>query len=74
MYNNNEGLTPHDALELNEVMNGGMASMKMMQMSMKMAQDPDLKVFMQQNLESRRARIQAMQQFIASVGATSQLQ
>lgn len=63
MDNNNTELSPHNALELDEVMNGGDA-LKMMQLSVNMAQDPDLKAFMQQPLEARRARMRAMQQFL----------
>lgn len=69
MDNNNTELSPHNALELNEVMNGG-AAMKMMHMSVNMAQDPDLKAFMQQPMKARRARMQAMQQFIAKNSVT----
>lgn len=74
MDNNNTKLTPHDALELNEVMNGGLAVMKMMQMSMDMVQDPDLKALMQQSLAARQARMEAMQNFISNYTVTSQLQ
>jgi len=70
MDNNNTELSPHDVLALNEVMNGEMAAMKMMQMNVNMAQDPDLKAFMQQPMEARRARMQAMQQFIATNSVT----
>lgn len=71
---NNRELTPHDALELNEVMNGGMAAMKMMQVSMDMVQDPDLKAFMQQSMTVRQARMKEMQSFISNYTVTSQLQ
>ena len=74
MDNNNLEVTPHDALELNEVMNGGMAAMKTMQVSMDMVQDPDLKAFMQQSLTARQARMKAMQNFISNYSVTSQLQ
>lgn len=72
MYNA-KGLTPHDALELNEVMNGEMVTMKMMQLSVNMVQDPDLKTFIQKSLQAKQARMQEMQQFLLN-NATSQLQ
>ncbi|HML34620.1 MULTISPECIES: hypothetical protein [Sporomusa] len=71
---NTTGLTPHDALELSEVMNGAMTIMKMMQMNMNQVQDPDLKTFMQQTLEARRIRMQAMQQFISNQHVINKLQ
>lgn len=71
MYNTN-GLTPHDALELNEVMIGGMTTLKMMEANLTMVQDPDLKEIMQNCLEAKKNRMQEMQQFTTNIGGTSQ--
>ena len=41
-----------------------MACMKMMEVNMKMVQDPDLRTFMQNSLQNKKMRMKEMQQFI----------
>lgn len=72
MYND-KTMTAHDALELNEVLGGSMACMKMMAMHMNMVQDQDLKALMQRMMQTKQARMQEMQQFITNTSVNTQM-
>lgn len=61
---NNASLAPHEMLELHELINGEIVSLKRTQASMSMVNDNELKNYMQQCLNSKKTAIQQIQNFI----------
>lgn len=61
---NNASLAPHEILELHELINGEIVSLKRTQASMSMVNDNELKNYMQQCLNSKKTAIQQIQNFI----------
>lgn len=61
---NNVGLAPHEMLELHELMNSEIVSLKRTESSMSMVNDNELKNYMQQCLNSKKLALQQMQNFI----------
>lgn len=61
---NNVGLAPHEMLELHELMNSEIVSLKRTEASMSMVNDNELKNYMQQCLNSKRSSLQQIQNFI----------
>jgi hypothetical protein len=60
----NTGLTPHEILELRELLNSEVIGNKKMQASMIMVKDEELKTFMKKCLDTKKDSITAMQGFI----------
>lgn len=61
---NNVNLAPHEMLELHELMNSEIVSLKRTESSMSMVQDAELKNYIQQSLNSKKSALQQMQNFI----------
>ena len=62
--NNNNNLTPHEILELRELMDTDIIGAKKMQASIPMVEDDELKSFMERCLDSKKENINSMQNFI----------
>lgn len=67
MQNNNQ-LAPHEMLEVRELLDADIVAAKKIQASMAMVKDQELKSFMQDCLNSKKTKIQEIQQFISSQG------
>lgn len=63
---NNVGLAPHEMLELHELMNSEIVSLKKTEASMSMVNDNELKNYIQQCLNSKKSALQQMQNFISN--------
>ncbi|GAB6171948.1 hypothetical protein JCM15765_14260 [Paradesulfitobacterium aromaticivorans] len=61
---NNPGLSPHEMLELHEILGSKVTEAKKIQASKAMVNDPDLADFMDKAFEMKKAEIEALQQFI----------
>ena len=62
--NNNNNLTPHEILELRELMDTDIINAKKMQASIPMVEDDELKSFMERCLNKKKENINSMQNFI----------
>lgn len=60
---NNSSLSPHEMLELHEILGSKVTEAKKIQASRAMATDPDLTDFMDRALEMKKSEIEALQQF-----------
>jgi similar to spore coat protein len=63
---NVKGLTPHEALEVHELLRSEITGYKKLQSSMSMVQDNELKQFMKDALNSKQNSIEQLQKFVAS--------
>jgi similar to spore coat protein len=61
---NTQKLTPHEILELHELLNNEIVSVKRTQLSMPMVQDAELKSFVEEALSTKKNTIQQMENFI----------
>ncbi|MHB1407152.1 MAG: hypothetical protein ACYCV0_16390 [Desulfitobacteriaceae bacterium] len=61
---NNPSLSPHEMLELHEILGSKVTEAKKIQASKGMLNDPDLSDFMNKAFEMKKAEIQALQQFV----------
>ncbi|AGX44246.1 hypothetical protein [Clostridium saccharobutylicum] len=57
-------LTPHEILELRELMDNNIIGVKKMQASIPMIKDDELKSFMEKCLDCKKENINSMQTFI----------
>ncbi|WP_160690675.1 hypothetical protein [Clostridium sp. C2-6-12] len=64
MNNNTTTLTPHEILELRELMDTNIIGIKKIQASIPMVEDDELKSFAEKCLESKKENINLMQTFI----------
>jgi similar to spore coat protein len=62
--NNVNSLTPHEIIELHELINSGIVGAKKTKASMEMVQDQELKTFMQESLNAKKTSLEQMQTFI----------
>lgn len=62
--NNNNGLAPHEMIELRELMDTNVIGAKKMQASIPMVEDDELKSFIEKCLDSKKENISSMQTFI----------
>jgi len=65
---NETRLAPHETLDLHELLDSGVTGAKIMQASLAMVKDPDLKSFMEDSLNAKKSRIQDMQRLISNQG------
>lgn len=57
-------LTPHETLELHELLSSSVIAAKKTKATIPMIDDEELKNFMQSSLDAKKASIQQLQQFI----------
>lgn len=62
------GLAPHETLEIHELLRSEITGYKKLQASIAMVQDDELSQFMKDVLNSKRDKIEQMQQFITAQG------
>lgn len=62
----NNTLTPHEMLELREILSNEVLEMKKLQSNMPMVKDENLKTYMQTCLDSKQDKISNIQNFIES--------
>lgn len=62
--NNKNNLTPHEILELRELMDTNIIGIKKVQASIPMVEDDELKSFVEKCLESKKENINSIQTFI----------
>lgn len=60
----NSKLTPHEILELHELLNTNILEVKKINSSMSMVQDENFKTIMQNTLNGKKTKIQEYQNFI----------
>lgn len=61
---NNNGLAPHEMIELRELMDTNVIGAKKMQASIPMVEDDELKSFIEKCLDGKKENINSMQTFI----------
>lgn len=61
---NNNSLTPHEMLELRELLNSEVLSMKKLQTSSSVVKDEQLKSFIETCMDSKKNKISDIQKFI----------
>ena len=61
-------LTPHEALELHELLKSEISGYKKLQTTISMAEDNELKEFMRESMNFKRDNIEQLQKFIAAQG------
>ena len=61
-------LTPHEALELHELLRSEISGFKKLQTTIVMAEDNELKEFMKESMDFKRENIEQLQKFIAAQG------
>ena len=66
MTNTNNCLTPHETLELHELISSEVTEAKKLHANMETVKDNELKSFMQNCLNNKKNNIQAIEQFINS--------
>lgn len=62
--NSNNGLAPHEMIELRELMDNNVIGAKKIQASMPMVEDDELKSFMERCLDSKKENLNSMQTFV----------
>lgn len=62
--NNSNNLSPHEMLELKELMDSDIIGAKKIQASMSMVDDDELKSFMERCLDNKKENLNSMQSFI----------
>ena len=65
---NEKALTPHEALELHQLLRNEMTGYKKMQSSINMVEDNELKEFIKESIYFKRENIELLQQFITAQG------
>lgn len=61
-------LTPHEALELHELLRSEISGYKKLQTTINMVEDNELKEFIKESMNFKRDNIEQMQKFIAGQG------
>lgn len=61
-------LTPHEALELHELLRSEISGYRKLQTTINMAEDNELKEFMKESMNFKRDNIEQLQKFIAAQG------
>lgn len=61
-------LTPHEALELHELLRSEISGYRKLQSTIIMAEDNELKEFMKESMNFKKDNIEQMQKFIAAQG------
>lgn len=61
-------LTPHEALELHELLRSEISGYRKLQSTIIMAEDNELKEFMKESMIFKKDNIEQMQKFIAAQG------
>lgn len=64
-------LTPHETLELHELLGSKVALFKKFKASKTMVQDPALSDFVEDSLNTKKSEIQELQQFLEGKGVTT---
>ena len=68
MTQKERSLTPHEALELHELLRSEISGYKKLQTTINMVEDNELKEFMKESMNFKRDNIEQIQKFIAAQG------
>lgn len=60
----NQGLAPHETIELRELLTNEIASLKKIKADLSLVNDRDLKSYMQKCMDSKMGKVESIQQFI----------
>ena len=66
MIDNNK-LAPHETIQLRELMSNSILGVKNMQVSLDMVSNPELKSFLTNSLNAKKASIEEMHNFVTNI-------